>query len=282
MLRYACYLLVLCSCVVAAKPAERIVALAPHIVENLYAIGAGERIVATVEHADYPQAAQHIARVGGHHGIQIEKILALQPDLIIAWQSGNKQADLDKLTQLGLPVVYSEAKEIDQLAEELRYFGQLTAREAAAEKVAQAFTERLLALRKQYQNSRAIAAFYQLWPDPLMTVGPNSWLQQVLDVCQAGNVFATAQSDYPQISIENVIAAQPEVIIIPQQQSGQANPSVAWQHWPSIPAVKQQQLITVDADLLHRYSVRMLNGVADLCVKLQHSRAQLTVNKGEK
>ncbi|MEJ6475098.1 cobalamin-binding protein [Pseudoalteromonas piscicida] len=273
MKKIALFMLLGCTLSLQAKPAERIIALAPHIVENLYAIGAGDRIVGTVAYADYPQAAKQIPQIGGYHGIQLEKVLALEPDLVIAWQTGNKKADLEKLEQLGIQVVYSETKAIEKVADELIKFGQLTGLEAPAREKAQRFTQRLTGLQKQYAQSSSIKVFYQLWPAPLITVGGNSWVQQVLEICHADNVFADSTTDYPQISIENVLLKSPEVMVIPNEKTEQDIKPIDWHKWPSIPAVKHQQSISVDADLLHRYSYRMLEGIADLCGKLDSSRA---------
>ncbi|WP_440055349.1 cobalamin-binding protein [Pseudoalteromonas sp. T1lg65] len=255
------------------NPAKRIIALAPHIVENLFAIGAGEQIVGTVAYADYPEAAKTIQRIGGHHGIQLEQVLALQPDLVIAWASGSKKEDIEKLQQLGIKVIYSDAKRIDKIADELRQFGQLTGKVAEAEQLAVEFTSKLEKLRTHYQGAKKITVFYQLWPSPLMSVGGNSWLQQVLEVCSVNNVFADSTTDYPQLSIENVLSKKPQVMILPQEKTDQEIANIDWQNWPEIPAVKHQQFISVDADLLHRFSYRMLEGTSDLCAKLANSRA---------
>ncbi|BBN80713.1 cobalamin-binding protein [Pseudoalteromonas sp. A25] len=273
-LHYFLWMLVLCGSGVAqAQEAKRIVALAPHIVENLFAIGAGERIVGTVEYADYPAAANNIERIGGYNGISLERVLALQPDLVIAWQSGNKKADLDKLQKLGIKVIYSDTKDIHKVADELRLFGKLTGQHQQAERLAEQFSARFAALKARYKGSQPLRVFYQLWPEPMMTINQNTWLHQLLEVCAVENVFADNSADYPQISIENVLKTKPQVIVLPREKSKKEVPTINWQAWPEIPAVKQQQFINVDADLLHRYSTRVLDGVTDLCDKLQQARS---------
>ncbi|QTL33844.1 cobalamin-binding protein [Pseudoalteromonas viridis] len=256
----------------SAPPAKRIVALAPHIVENLYAIGAGERIVGTVEYADYPAEANQIPRIGGYHGIALEKLLALSPDLVIAWQGGNQQADLDKLEQLGIKVVYSETKDLKQIPHSLRWLGRLTALKENAEQVARRFEQGLEKLQERYRSAAPVSVFYQLWPAPMMTVNGTTWIHQTLEVCGASNVFADATTAYPQISIENVLHTKPQVIVIPQEKSKKAQPKIDWHNWPEIPAAKHQQYIEVNADLLHRYTSRVLEGLGGLCDKLDASR----------
>jgi len=252
--------------------ALRIVALAPHIVEMLFDIGAGEQIVGTVAYADFPKAALTIPRVGSYHGMQIEKLLALNPDLVIVWKSGNSQSDIDKMKRLGLKVVFSNPTDIADVATELRYFGELTDRKIQAEKVAIAYEVRLKKLRTENINKKATPVFYQLWSEPMMTINGTTWINQLIEVCQGVNVFAGNATPYPKLSIENVIVAQPHIIILPDENSDKPQPIIEWQKWPEIPAVKNNKYIHVDADLLHRFSTRMLSGIEDMCEKIDQHR----------
>jgi len=121
--------------------------------------------------------------------------------------------------------------------------------------------------------------FYQLWPEPMMTVGKNTMINQQINLCRGHNIFANSQTDYPQISIENVIVAKPQVIITSNEKSKTKQPVINWQQWPEVPAVKYNQFITVNADLLHRFTTRMLDGLDELCDKIEQSR---TVIEGRK
>lgn len=247
---------------------KRIIALAPHIVESLYDIGAGEQIIATVDYADYPEAALAIPRVGGYYGLNIEKIVELQPDLILAWQGGNRNVDIEQLLQLNLPVEFSRPEEISGVAEELRFLGQLTNRAKQAEAVASQFETELAMIKRRYGNHSPVKVFYQLWSEPMMTVNKATWIHQLIEVCGAVNVFADNPTEYPQISVENVIVAQPELIITPQEKSDKPQPKIDWQKWQVIPAVKHNRFMVVDADLIHRFSRRMLIGLKDMCHKI--------------
>ncbi|MDQ9093008.1 cobalamin-binding protein [Pseudoalteromonas haloplanktis] len=277
MVRLAFFLLVILHSfsVIAAtsKQQLRIVALAPHIVENLYTIGAGEQIVGTVEYADFPAAANDIPRIGGHQGIQLEKLLALKPDLVLAWKTGSKAEDLARIERFGIDISYSDASEVDKVPNELRRLGMLTGREQAAEQAAIEFADKIAAIRAEYQHKTEVAVFYQLWPEPMMTVGKNTWINQLIDICQGRNVFANSRTDYPQISIENVVVAKPEVIILPDEKSQQQQAVIDWSQWPEVPAVKHKQFISVNADLLHRFTTRMIDGLDDMCIKIDDSRA---------
>lgn len=258
------------------KQPLRIVALAPHIVEMLFEIGVGEQIVGTVEYADFPEAANAIPRIGGYYGMQVEKILALKPDLIFSWESGNKTTDIEQLKRLGLKIIYSQPDRIDDVATELRYFGNLVNESHKAELAATRFEKKLAKIRALNINKQPIKVFYQLWPEPMMTINKSTWIHQLVEICQGINVFANNPTDYPQISIENVMVAQPELIIIPDEKSKKVQPKVQWQNWPEIPAVKASAFIHVNADLLHRFSTRMLNGVENMCSKIDKTRSALS------
>jgi vitamin B12 transport system substrate-binding protein len=251
---------------------QRIVALAPDIVEMLFELGAGEQIVGTVEYADYPQAALEIPRVGGYHGIQVEKILALKPDIVIVWQSGNKASDIAQLKKMGLDIIYSQAKNLDEVGPELLKLGVAIGLEEQAERVASGYNQRLGKLRNQYANKTPIKIFYQLWPDPMRTINKTTLINQLIEVCQGSNVFAQSSAAYPQIGIENVIVAQPEIIILPDEKSDIEQSIIDWSKWPEVPAAKNNRFIRVNADLMHRVSIRMLDGVEELCKKIDSYR----------
>ncbi len=258
----------------APKPAQRIVALAPHIVEMLYEIGAGDRIVATVDYANHPEAAKAIPRIGGHAGISIERLLSYQPDLILFWQGGNQAQDLAKMQELGLNVQLSEPKALADVAKELVMLGKLTGQEALAQQKADQFMTQLTNIEAQYQDKQALSVFYQLWSTPLMTINQDSWINQLVTSCNANNVFANAPTKTPQVSVENVLVAMPDVIVIPDASSGEGNkqPDAGWQNWPQIPAVKKQQIIHTNGDVMHRFSSNMLVGLADMCQQLDSFR----------
>ncbi|EGM71607.1 cobalamin-binding protein [Shewanella sp. HN-41] len=259
-----------CSSNVLAQPAKRIVALSPHAVEMLYAIGAGDAILATTDFADYPEAAKHIPRIGGYYGIQIERVLELNPDLIVVWDSGNKDEDIQQLKTLGFNLYASDPKTLEGVAKELEELGQLTGHIEEAREAAAAYRAQLMALRLENAKKTEPKVFYQLWSTPLMTVSKNSWIQQIIDVCHGQNVFYAADSDYPQVSLENVLLTMPEVILQSQEEGNVKG--IDWSQWPEIPAVKKQQIFQINADLLHRATPRALLGVQALCNALDSAR----------
>ncbi|CAD6363901.1 cobalamin-binding protein [Shewanella putrefaciens] len=263
-------LYLLCSTDVLAQPAKRIIALSPHAVEMLYAIGAGDTIVAATDYADYPEAAKKIPRIGGYYGIQMERVMELNPDLIVVWDSGNKAEDINQLRTLGFNLYGSDPKTLEGVAKELEELGQLTGHVEEASKAAAAYRAELIRLRVENAKKSEPKVFYQLWSTPLMTVSKNSWIQEIMSVCHGQNVFYDADSDYPQVSLENVLLTLPDVILQSEEEGNVKG--VDWRQWPEIPAVKNQHIYQLNADLLHRATPRALLGVQALCDALDKAR----------
>ncbi|MBM96412.1 MAG: cobalamin-binding protein [Oceanospirillaceae bacterium] len=254
------------------KQSLKIIALAPHIVEQLYAIGAGDQVIGTTAYSDYPEAAKSIPVVGSYAGLQVEKILQMQPDLVIAWKTGNPVSDLERLKKYQLPVVYSDIRSLDDVAAELRQFGELTGRQTAAEHQASAYEQALSTLRNRYAGKRPVKVFYELWSRPLTTVAGNAWPQQQLELCGAENPFADSIDDYPHVGLEQVLVSQPQAIIQPSKHSQNSPDAINWQQWPSIPAVKNNAIFHPDADKVHRMTARTLPEIEKLCQQIDGIR----------
>jgi len=238
----------------------------------LFELGVGDKVIGTTEHSDYPAAANSIPRIGNYARLKIEQILAYQPDLIIAWRTGNPSDDLARLEQLGLNVVYSDPQSLADVAQELRYFGELTGVTKLAESQAKKYENGLQAIRNTYQNKTPISVFYELWSRPLTTVAKHDWPQQHLDICGAKNPFGESKGVYPQIGLEQVVVAKPQLIIQPES-AGEPNPdAVNWQQWLEIPAAKHKQFIQPNSDKLHRMTPRLLNELERLCMGIDKAR----------
>lgn len=255
-----------------AQNKPTILALSPHVVELLFALGAGKQIIGTTDFADYPEAAKQIPVVGNYARLQIEKVIELKPDLIIAWKSGNPDDDLQRLVQLGFKLVYSDPQSLDDVAKELQYFGHISGHGARGKQLAGAYRSRLGHIRQRYRDKPMLKVFYELWARPLSTVAKGSWPQLLLDVCRAENPFVNALNSYPQIGIEQVLAHDVKLIIQPLSVNQKDKEGFNWQHWPALTAVKQGQLINVDADRLHRMTPRLLDELAVLCRGIDQSR----------
>ena len=251
---------------------ERIIALSPHSVELLFLLGVGDKIVATTSFADYPEVAKAIPVIGGYNGIQIEKVLSLKPDLVIAWDGGNKMDDIAQLERLGINVYRSHTNSLSEIADEILSLGDLIGVQNKAKAEAEKFLNGLSDLKTQYADKKPVRFFYQLWSEPLRAMASKSWINEMLAGCGGQNIFDASIGDYPQVSIENILAEQPDVIIIPSHHGHGLGEGDFWQKWPEIPAVKNNRIFYVDGDLLHRFSVRTLEGMKIVCEQLESVR----------
>ena len=165
------------------QPAQRIVALAPHIVENLYSAGAGEHLVGVVSYSNYPAQAIEIPEVGSYNAFSLEQIIALQPDLVVMWGSGNGMQTLDKLQALGIPVYVSELRQLADVPHSIRRLGQLAGTVAASEREARRIETEISALRTRYSAQRQLGVFYQIWNEPLQTVNGEHLISELITLC---------------------------------------------------------------------------------------------------
>lgn len=256
------------------EPARRIVSLAPHVTESLYAAGAGDRLVATVDYSDYPEAARRLPRVGGYSRIDLEAVTALRPDLIITWQSGNPPAQVDKLRALGLPVFVTQPNQMEDVASLLERFGRLTGSEAAAQSAARHFSSRLASLRQANAGKPTVRVFYQVWKNPLTTVGGPQIISSAIRLCGGENVFGNLQQMAPTVSLEAVLQADPEVIVATGM--GDAAPEWLddWKKWSRLTAVKRGNLFHINPDIMQRHTPRILDGTERLCAALDQARSR--------
>lgn len=255
-----------------AQPAQRIVSLAPHLTETLFAAGAGERVVGTVEYSDYPPAASRITRVGGYSRLDLERVAALQPDLIIAWQSGNAAAHVDRLRALGFRIYVSQPNRIDDVASEIERLGVLAGSAPVAGRAAETFRQRLAGLQRRYSGRPPVRTFYEIWKQPLMTVGRQQIISDVIHLCGGDNVFGKLETMAPTVTVEAVIAANPEAIVA--SGMGEARPEWLddWLRWTTITAVARGNLFFVPPDLIQRHTPRLLDGADLLCRHLETAR----------
>lgn len=254
---------------------QRIIALSPHSVELLFLLGVGKQIVATTSFADYPEAAKDIPVIGGYNGIQIEKVLSLKPDLIVAWEAGNKLDDLDQLERLGLNVYRTQTNTLSEIADEIKRLGKLVGKAGLANLEAEKYLSGLASLKNRYAHKKPVRFFYQLWSEPLRAMAAKSWINEMLAGCGGVNIFDDSVGDYPQVSIENVLAEKPEVIIIPSHHGRGVGEGDFWEKWPEVPAVSNKRIFYVNGDLLHRFSVRTLQGMKSVCEHLDRVRKSL-------
>lgn len=251
--------------VVLAGPARRIVSLAPHITELLFAAGAGDRVIGVSDYSDYPIAARGITRIGGGGGLDMERILALRPDLVVAWQSGNPAFQVQRLRELGLTVFISEPRDLAAITRTIDRLARLAGTETAAQPAMEGFDQRLAALRRTVPGRAPIRVYYQVWDRPLMTVNGTHLVSDVIRLCGGSNVFADLPDLAPQISIEAVLARDPQVIVVAAGQEENGSQLAPWRRWTRLAAVRQGHLYEIGRDLLVRHTPRILDGAEQLC-----------------
>jgi iron complex transport system substrate-binding protein len=257
-----------------SRPARRIVTLAQHLAETLIAAGAGDRLVGTVDFSDYPEAAARVARVGGYSRIDLETVVALKPDLVVAWQSGNAPADIDKLRGLGFPVYLSQPDRPEDIAREIERLGRLAGTPAAANEAARDFRTRLAGLKRQYGERPVVRTFYEIWKQPLSTVGGRQIISSVIRLCGGENVFGKLKAIAPVVSVEAVVAADPEAIIASGMDEARPEWLDDWKRWPALTAVARDNLFFVPPDLIQRHTPRLLDGAEHLCRSLEIARSR--------
>jgi iron complex transport system substrate-binding protein len=253
------------------RPAARVVSLAPHITEQLFAIGAGDRIVGTTEHADYPPAAAAIPRVGRAHSLDLERIAALHADLIVIWGSGFPPAMIASVERLGVPLFISEPHTLADVARSLERLGVLTGQDGA--RAGAQFNAKLESLRRQYAARPPVRVFYQVWASPLMTLSGRHVISEAIRLCGGRNVFEGLVPIAPQVSVEAVLAADPQLIVT-AEPGGAASPALAmWQRFPTLAATRLRQFATLDADRINRHGPRLADEIAVLCAAIERTRA---------
>ena len=262
------------------QAAKRVVLLGPNLVESIYAIDAAHTVVAVADHSDYPPEARAIPRVASHNTINYEKILALAPDLVVVWASGFGVDKIQKLRDLGLTVFASEPQRLADVEHLLRTLGQLTGHSGSANQAALDYVRGLEELTQRYQYQRPVRVFYQIWHQPMQTLNDKHIVNDVITLCGGINIFAKQREIAPKVSVEAVIALDPELIITGVSDGQRPSWFGDWQRWPSITAVKKNQLFVVDADIMVRHAPRILLGAEQLCRYLAQARVSDEV-KGE-
>lgn len=263
-----------------ARPAQRIVSLAPHITENLFAIGAGGRVVGTVDFSNFPEAAKRIPRVGGYEKIDLEAVAALRPDLVIAWESGNIASHVAKLKAIGLPVLLTDTKRIEDVPADLERLGELSGARDEARAAAAQFRSRLAALTARHAARPRVATFYQVWNQPLMTVGGGQIISDAIHLCGGDNVFAGLRQMAAAVTVEAVLAANPEAIVASGMDEARPEWLDDWRRWPALTAVARNNLFFVPPDHLQRHTPRILDGIERLCAHLDTARSRRPAHSG--
>lgn len=254
------------------SPAQRIIALAPHIVENAFSAGAGDRLVGVVSSSDYPAAAKNIAQVGSHQSWSLEAIVKLKPDLVLMWSSGNGMKSLPALERLGLNVYVSEPRDLQDIPATIRAIGKLAGTQASSEPEAQRIEQEFAELAAQYQGEKQVSVLYQVWNSPLQTLNGDHLISSIIELCGGRNAFADAASLAPKINIESVLERDPQAIVASGMGAVRPEWLDEWKAYPSLRAVRNNALFFVHPDHFQRPTARILLGAKMLCAQLASMR----------
>jgi iron complex transport system substrate-binding protein len=244
------------------SPATRIVSLAPHLTELLYAAGAGPKVVGAVAFSDFPPEARALPRVGNDALIDLEAVLALRPDLVVAWPNPGTVRAVNRLAELKLPIFRSEPRELEDIAGTISRLGILSGTELQADRAAAAFRARASELERRYSRRPTVRVFYEVWNRPLITVNGDHVISKVIRLCGGENVFAGLPGIAPQVDREAVLRANPKVIV--------GADAISLDDWKAYPVTAR--LHRIPAALIERHTPRILEGAERLCGILEGAR----------
>jgi iron complex transport system substrate-binding protein len=255
-------------------PAQRIVSLAPHATELLFTAGAGSRVIGVLSPADAPAEAKRLPRVGDARALDLERIIALKPDLAVIWPYLAAE-QVERLRKLGVPVYVSDPHTPQSIPDDIERLGILAGTRDSASAAAATLRARLAALARREQGAATIAVFYEIWPKPLYTIGGGHLISAALALCGGENIFARLVAPAPAVGIEDVLAARPQAIVAGTDDAVRPLWLDEWRRWTKLPAVSSGNLFVVDANLLHRAGPRFVDGVEQLCAALDLARDNL-------
>ncbi|HYA47673.1 MAG TPA: cobalamin-binding protein [Burkholderiales bacterium] len=250
-------------------PAERIVTLAPHLAEIAFAAGAGAKLVGVSSFSRHPAEAERLPVVASSGRVDIERVIALKPDVVLGWRSGNSPLQLAHLEDLGFRVFVTEVRSVPDIARLMREVGQLAGSAAIADERARIFASEVRDLRESHAGARSIGLFLEVWHRPMLTVNGEHLISDAISICGGRNVFAEAKVLTPHVSNEQLLAARPDAIVTVGY--GSETPG-AWRGLGSVPAVRDRRIYAIDPDLLLAQGPRFLDGARALCRRLEAAR----------
>jgi len=260
----------------ARSEAAHVITLAPHLAELVCAAGACDQLVAVSAYSDYPDAVKKLPRVGDGFSVSYERVLALKPDLILAWDGGTPPATVARLRDLGLRVEPLSVSGLDGVAAAIEQLGTLLGTEAAARPAAAAYRERLTQLRARWHDAPPLRVVYQIGTAPAYSIGGGSPISAAMDLCGGRNVFADLPQLAAPIAAEAMLAARPEVVLHGGEDSD-ASMRAYWARLPGTTVTRSGTIYAVDADLLARATPRLLDGVEQVCARLDEARHTLKI-----
>lgn len=259
-------------------PATRVVSLAPDLAELLFDLDAGNTLLGTVAYSDYPVAAKNVPRIGDAFHVDVERLLVLKPQLVLAWAGGTPQALIDRLRTLQLPVLVIGTRQLVDVAANIELLGLATGHIPRAQQLAGDYRKGLAALQSRYARGTPLRVFFEISAEPLFTVGGAQTISRLIEVCGGRNIFADLGELAPAVSMEAVLARDPEVIVTGGDADSERRLKL-WQRWPQLAAVRYANLFSVPDDLISRATPRLLDGGQKLCDALSEARGRLTATR---
>ncbi|QBZ82984.1 Vitamin B12-binding protein [Hydrogenovibrio crunogenus] len=257
---------------VNAAPYERVITLSPHLTEMVYSAGAGSKLVGAIAYSNYPASAKTLPIVGTYNALNLEKIIQLKPDLILAWQSSNQSKVLERLQQLGFKVELFEPRKLSDIPRDIKRIGTLLNTSQIADALANRLMSTLTTVKRQYQELTKIRFFYQIWDDPMMTVNGQVFISQAIETCGAENIFAQQKILAPEVDTESVLKRNPDVILLGGETAVQKTWYQNWLKWPQINAVKNKQIYLINTNHFQRPTARLIHHLPDLCQRIHNAR----------
>lgn len=258
--------------VVLPAPATRIVTLAPFLTELAFSAGVGAKVVGVSAHSDHPPEAKALPQVSSAVGLAMEPLLALRPQLALAWRDGIRPEELRRLESLGVPVFVTHAPRLEDVPRLMEAIARLAGGDASA--AAAAFRDRIAALRQRHAARPKVPVLLEVWHRPLTTIAGAHWMNEALATCGGENAFADLAGIAPVLSWEAVYARDPAVIVGAGSAPDEATFLANWSARPTLSAVRGKRLVFVEADLITRPTARLAEGVARLCEGLERQRGR--------
>jgi iron complex transport system substrate-binding protein len=250
-----------------ARPAKRVISLSPNLSEILFAIDAGDIIIARDKYSDYPPAIARVPIISRYFQLNLESVLLLKPDLIVAEQASFLSGKLNRLREMGIPVYINKAENLRSIVKTIFDLGQLTGHELKAVSMGQEFIQRIESIREKFQAKESVTVFFELWSKPLLTVNQHTIIHEMITLCGGKNIFADLLTTSPQVSVESLLVKNPEAIL-----SSKINFASRWQSYSSLKAVKNDHLFYISADMIERTGPRLLQGLTQICEALESVR----------
>lgn len=250
-------------------PAQRVVSLAPGATAMLFAAGAGARVVGTSAYSDEPVAAQKVERIGDAQSFDLERILALHPDVVVVWTGGTSPTEIARLQRVGLRIYRHHVTRLEQIPESLERLGRLTGSESQAAIAAGELKQHLAALQNQYRARSGESVFIQIWDRPLYTVGKEEMITDVIHTCGYRSAFEDLHDVSPAVTLESVLARDPDVILALNSDRGSAQTWLSqWQTMQSMKAVRAGHVLLWADERLTGLGPGEVDAAAALCKAL--------------